>query len=379
MSCSIQADFHSRSLSLPGSAKGAGHGGNVWALARARGIPPDQILDFSADLNPWARDWVPASVVGEAWAQVRHYPDPAYHRFRRAAADWEGVEPENILPGNGTADLIHLISRWRKGARALIPVPTFTEYARAVRADGGEGSNWLLPETEGFIGRAFPSHLRGETGDLVFLCNPNNPTGTLWPRQTVEEILALCERKSVLLVVDEAYMELVPDERRYSLSKGAAREKSLLILRSMTKAFGVPGLRLGYAVGHSSVIEQLQEFQPPWALNTLGAEVGTWLLKSAAQPLADSRRKLESARLELERALNRFGLRVFPSHSNFLLCRTLRSVCALALDLEKEGILIRRCDDFEGLEPDRFFRAAVLRPEENQRLLRALEEALHAG
>ncbi len=356
----------------------SGHGGNVWALSRARGIPPERILDFSADLNPWALNWVPTDVIQKAWAQVRHYPDPEYRCFRQAAADGEGVEPENILPGNGTADLIHLISRWRKGAHVLIPVPTFTEYARAVQADGGRVLRWTLPEEQEFSGADFPSFFREETVDLLFLCNPNNPTGRLWPRETLLECLKLCEQKGTLLVVDEAYIDLAPDEQRFSLAPCTVRSKSLVVLRSLTKSFGLPGLRLGYAVGHPDLVESLKELQPPWPLNTLGAEIGAWLLQ-ALLPLSESRQKLASDRLELQRSLENLGLRVFPSDANFLLCKTNSSVSHLAQALEEKGILIRCCDDFGGLEPDRFFRVAVRTPEENQRLLDVLREVLNRG
>lgn len=356
------------------------HGGNLWVVARTRGIPAEEILDFSADLNPWAADWVPSSILEEAWRKVRHYPDPAYHRFRKAAADWEGVEPASILPGNGTADLIHLISRWKKKARALIPVPTFSEYARAVQADGGQAVSWLLPEEEEFSGVAFPLFFRGQEADLLFLCNPNNPTGRLLPQEAIRDCLTLCPGKGTLMVLDEAYMDLVPDGRRTSFSREAARNDHLVVLRSMTKAFSVPGLRLGYAVGPPAVIERLREFQPPWPVNTLGAEIGAWLLRSAVRELADSRRQLEGARLEMERTLNGFqSFRTFRSDANFLLCRTEANVCAVAQALEEKGILIRRCDNFEGLEPDHFFRVAVRRPEENRRLLKALKEVLSAG
>lgn len=356
------------------------HGGNLWVLARDQQVAYDQILDFSADLNPWASEWVPSSVVQEAWALSRHYPDPGYHRFRKAAADWEGVGPENILPGNGTADLIHLITHWKRPARACLPVPTFTEYARAVRADGGETVSWPLPESKDFEGREFPSFLKAQETDLVFLCNPNNPTGRLWTPEQLRTCLDLCARQGALLVLDEAYMELVPDKQRSSMAQEAARSEHLLVLRSMTKAFGQPGLRLGYAVGHPVLIEWLEQLQPPWPVNTIAAEVGTWLLRSVARELADSRRKLEWARMDLSRALAALpGIRVFGSDANFLLCRSRADVSSLAKALEKERILIRRCDDFEGLEPDRFFRVAVRRPEENQRLVRALKEALHAG
>lgn len=353
----------------------------MWAAARQSGTPVGEWLDFSADLNPWAAEEIPAAVMEEAWAQVRHYPDPEYRRFREAAAEREGADPASILPGNGTADLIHLISRWRKGGRAGIPVPTFTEYARAVRADGGEVLTWRFPEENGFSGEGFPRVLRQMPADLVFLCNPNNPTGRIWPVEVLNECVELCEQKGILLIVDEAYLELSEDPARASLAALAGRRRSLLVLRSMTKTFGIPGLRIGYAVGHPQEIARLEAFQPPWSLNTLAAEAGIWFLKQGENRTAEWRNRLASARVEMTHALRGMpGLRPVPSEANFLLCRSDRETAVVAQALERQKILIRRCDDFDGLEPDRFFRAAVRRPRENQRLLAALKEIFsHAG
>ena len=359
------------------------HGGNLWAAAQRRGIPAEEWLDFSADLNPWARDWVPAVVVEEAWRRIQHYPDPMYLRFRQATAAWDKVEVSAILPGNGTADLIHLISRWRKAARAWIPVPTFTEYARAVRSNGGTVTPGLLSEQDDFGGSGLLQVLKHTPVDVVFLCNPNNPTGRIWPREAVLELLEWCARNQILLVVDEAYMDLTADGLRYSLAGEAARNRHLLVLRSLTKAFGIPGLRLGYAVGHPSVIEPLQAIQPPWPVNTLAAEAGTWLLESAGEALADSRRRLAADREEMREALSRLPqLRLFSSEANFFLAclnEHSRGAQHAADQLEKRGILIRRCDDFEGLEPDRFLRMAVRRPEENRLFVQPLAETLDEG
>lgn len=357
------------------------HGGNLWAAAQKRGIPPEEIIDFSADLNPWAEGWVPPDLIQEAWRRARHYPDPVYRRFREAAAAWEGVEPESILPGNGTADLIHLISRWRKGARAFLPVPTFTEYARAVLSDGGTIASWPLPEERGFDGSGLPPVLERAPADLLFLCNPNNPTGRLWPREILRETLDLCEQKGIFWVADEAYLDLVAEEDRHSLVSQAGRRRNGVVLRSLTKVFGLPGLRIGYAVGHPETVKALEAIQPPWPVNTLAAEVGTWLMGTAVGKLAESRSLLESARTEMVRGLaSVHSLRLFPSDANFLLGRLSGDsglgVGEVADRLEGRGILIRRCDDFQGLEPDRFLRVAVRRPDDNHRLVELLREIL---
>ena len=360
------------------------HGGNLWRVAEERGFLEQEILDFSADLNPWAEEWPLGLEWAEVLAGIRRYPEPTYRRFRNAAAQREGVHPDCILPGNGTADLIHLISRWRSGAQALIPVPTFTEYARAVQADGGSVQNWLLKWEDGFSTVGFEQVLENEGGLLLFLCNPNNPTGTLWPRRQLLECLDRCQRHGHTLVVDEAYMDFVEEGERFSLVGEVHRASCLIVLRSLTKLFGIPGIRAGYAVGSAEVVDSLLQFQPPWTLNSLAAQMGARLLQDSGACLNKIRPRLQEARSRLWDGLKALSfLQAFPSTANFILCRLTDprlSAAALAQRLEERGILIRLCDDFEGLEEDRFIRVAVLKKDQNQRLLKAIQEAApHAG
>ena len=390
------------------------HGGNPWALVKPRSgsarrapfvmsqrdIPhsasglalPDlprgfaitQVLDFSANLNPVGPPPGVESLLEEARGRIRWYPEPTYREFRESVAKAEGVDPSCILPGNGTADLIHLISRWKARGRVAVVVPTFTEYERAAQADQSEVFPLHLKEELDF----FPDGLGREIGSLgavqlLFLCNPNNPTGRLWPVKPLQELLGACQRAGTVVVVDEAYMEFLEDRLRYSSVPWVKRFQNLIVLRSMTKIFSVPGIRIGYGVTCEKTALALRQIQPPWPMNGLAASLGERLIGESGF-LERSRREIAGFRQQLRTDLQGLpGIKLVPSEANFILCRLMdpaQTAQGLAQDLARRGILIRVCDDFTGLEPGRFIRVAVRRPEENQRLLQALQEILrHAG
>ena len=356
----------------------ARHGGAIWPLLE-RGISPAEILDFSVDLNPLGPPPGWEQVLQEGLQEAALYPDPCYRDLRQAIAAAEGISPDRILPGNGTADLIHLITRWLKPKRAVVVVPTFTEYERAVRADGGEVLPYLLREEEGFL----PGPAPETDARLLFLCNPNNPTGRLWPRERLQEWLESCRRQGITTVVDEAYMDFVEDGPRFSAVQWLERFPRLIVLRSMTKSFAVPGLRLGYLAGSERIVSELGGIQPPWPVNGPAALVGRWLAGRQGY-LEESRGGVRVFRQSFQEQLKEFpGLRCLPSEANFILCRITDPAWdaqRLASAVAERGILIRTCDDFTGLEAGRFIRLAVRRPEQNERLSRALREVFsHAG
>ncbi len=337
----------------------------------------EEILDFSSDLNPLGPPPILSSLLQEVCEQIRWYPEPTYRQFREAAAQAHGIEPACVLPGNGTAGLIHLISRWKAGAKSAVPVPTFTEYERAVTADGGTVIRWELKEEQRFLPPPLQRSGWLEEAEVLFLCNPNNPTGALWPRDWLLQCLEFCQERRILVVVDEAYLDFVDEELCESMIPRVRRFKNLLVLRSLTKSFAVPGLRVGFLVGSPEMVEVLNRVQPPWEMNSLAAFVGSRLVLEK-EHLTGSRERMGQFRRSLWKALCLLpGLRPFPSAANFFLCRITNSRWSnerLAEELRGRGILVRSCDDFTGLERGRFIRVAVRLPEENQRLIGALRE-----
>ncbi len=358
------------------------HGGNIWAAMRQSGLPPDRIVDFSVDLNPLGPPPCVRTLIGRHLEDLQRYPDPDAQALREAIAAFHGIAPDTILPGNGAAELIWLVARSRPIAKAVIVVPTFSEYGWAVEHSGAVVVEEVVADED----RRFEIEMSAQAWDgklaaanVVFLCNPNNPTGAVVRRDEVLRLAQWCRQAGALFVVDEAFLDFVEHPEQVSILPDALREDHVVVLRSLTKSFAVPGLRLGYLAAHEALVRALRALQPPWPLNTFALVVGEQLVKETAY-LQQSRRMTARWREEFRSALQTLpGFRVFPSATNFLLCKLefphLTS-SAVSDRLAAQGLLIRNCDSFHGLTPGRFIRLAVRTPEDNARLVHALREVL---
>lgn len=348
------------------------HGGNLMEWARLSGRRPEEILDFSANINPLGPPQWLRSVISSTLESVVHYPDPHCTRLVRAAARRYRAEEDQILVGNGSTELLHLLPRAVGLPKAVIPVPCYGDYLSSSSTAGMTIETIALEERSDFatdLGR-IASHLSGH--EMVFLSNPHNPTGLLLQGKDLRELAR--EHPSSLFLVDEAFGEFV--EEMDSLTR--YRPENVVVLLSLTKIYAIPGLRLGCAIANSQVAEAVRSLQPPWSVNTLAQAVGERALQDLDY-VEQSRKYVAEQREVLRAELEGLGgLRVFPSRANFLFVRLDRSdmdAPALAKRLLSEGIAIRVCDNFMGLD-SRFFRVAVRREEENQRLCNALRRAL---
>lgn len=351
------------------------HGGNVWR----RPGGPSAVVDFSANINPLGMPPGVAEAVAGALPEAVHYPDPEYRELRRALSLHLGVEPQHILPGNGATDLIHLLPRALEARRAVILPPCFGEYRRAAEAAGREVVSVCGREEEGFLPPLprLEGVLRG--GDLLFLASPNNPTGGLLPAEWLEGALALSRSRSARCCLDEAFLDFSPEGRSLSRAPLAAERGSrLIVLRSFTKVYALPGLRAGCLVAERETVERLFQKMPPWTVNHL-AEAAVRAAVADGDYLERTWRLIRTEREYLSRALAAMGpLRVWPSEANFLLLKLeggAPSAGEVARRLERLGILIRDCTATEGLG-ERFLRVAVRTRAENERLLSSLREAL---
>jgi len=357
------------------------HGGNIWELERTLGVTRERMLDFSIDVNPLGFPPGVRSIIAQTIDEIQHYPDPDAHAFRKAIASHHRISVESVLPGNGSAELIALLATFQPLTRAFVAVPTFTEYEWALARRGVEVVCACAEETNGFH-HGWDAQMWQERLDgvqMIFVCNPNNPTGVAISKERVLWLADRCQESGVLLVVDEAYVDFTEQPAAASVASEAATLDNVIVLRSLTKWFAVPGLRLGYLVAHPELVGRLREWQSPWPLNSFALAVGPALLADAVFT-ERSRATMISLRHAFYRQLQSVsGLQPFPSSANFFLCRlTARSMSAADLwrAMAKRGVLIRYCDDFTGLEPGRFIRLAVRNAAENERLIGALREVL---
>lgn len=346
---------------------GRHHGAHGAAASRSLDVAERDLLDFSQNINPLG---VPAEAMEAARRALREdagrYPDAGYERLRDALAAYLGVPPAKILPTNGGAEALFLAPRGaRPGGKALILEPTFSEYAAAARAAGLEPVRRVArrPE-EGF--RLDPAALEDLDGvSLVFLCNPNNPTGDALGRSAVLEVADRVLGNGAVLVVDEAFADFVPE-----ISVVPEADGDLYVARSFTKFFGIPGLRLGCLVCADPGFAQ--RFQPSWPVNAVAAAAGAVAVRD--QGFVDaSVAGVTRLREELLQGLEALpGLIPFPGVANFLL---VRGPEGLPGRLARRGVLVRGCEPFLGLGPG-YFRVAVRSVAENERLLAVMREEL---
>ena len=351
------------------------HGGNVFAVARSLGLPPEQIVDFSASINPLGMAPGVSAALAGCFDRLLHYPDKGAAELKESLAGYHGVEQSEIAVANGSTELIHLLPRVVGGKKGLIVAPAFAEYALALGRAGWQTDYFTLQSGDGFSVSlpALQERLR-EGYDLLFICNPGNPTGALIPQPVIAEIIELCRQSGTFLVLDEAFIDFCEEESAKHLIRGAERG---LLLRSMTKFFAIPGLRLGYAIGAPGTIESISSLQDPWSVNTAAQVAGIASLIDADYCTRTRRyNEIERERLAMEIA-GLTCLRVYQSRANYLLIEILNGMKAgeLRSRLLKKGILIRDCSNFEGLD-GRFFRVAVRLREENERLLENLRQSL---
>lgn len=352
------------------------HGGNVYEVARKYIIDLEEILDFSASVSPLGVPEVVMQAVKNSLGTIAHYPDSACKDFRQAAASELGVGRENILAGNGAAEIIYLIVRMILPRYTLIPIPTFSEYGYAVRSVGGKLKYFeLQPEGSRFVISIddFCKSIRGS--DLAFICNPNNPTGTLFDRNDLQEILEVGKANHCFIVVDEAYLDFVKGGSDHSVVNQVFHYDNLLILKSLTKVYSLPGLRIGYAIGHKDLIDKMNTLRDPWSVNSLAQAAGV-----AALTERDYRTRLQETiweeRQYLYEEIKKLpGLKPYIPTANFLLVNTCEAgITASHLQevLARSGLLIRDCTSFQGMGPY-FIRIAVRTRLENMRLIHALD------
>ena len=344
------------------------HGGNIREIARTYSLDEAGVLDFSSNCNPLGfPPWIRSLFQKEA-ATILHYPDPLCTELVRALARENGVREKNIVVGNGSTELIYLIPRALKPRTALIINPTFGEYERSLSSMGCEIECIHLNQK---------SHFRIKTDevipllsrvDILYLCNPGNPTGVLTGKDEIYSLIQAAEKRGVVVVLDEAFMEFSDN---HSLALQVTQRKGLIILRSMTKFFGIPGLRLGYLLAPAAMIAAINMHKEPWSVNTLAQKAGIRCL--ADEPFrVKTKRFIERERPYLFSRLAAIeGLQPYASATNFILSKITRKGLTsgkLYQALAEKGILVRDCRSFRGLGST-FIRVAVKKRKDNDLLI----------
>jgi threonine-phosphate decarboxylase len=350
------------------------HGGDVERWAQSAGIEACEILDFSASINPLGPPAPARKAFIESYGAIARYPDPYGDKLKEALARRHGMNPAEVLIGNGSTQLIYLLCAALRPRKALVVGPAFSEYANALALAGAHIRTLPLCAGDGF--GLSPERLTAaweKDCDVVFLAMPNSVTGRLIPRAEIEKIARAALTRKSYVVVDEAFIDFVEAESVKTLVR---QNPYLIVLRSLTKYYALPGLRIGYLFGETDTVAQLAAFQEPWSVNGPAFNVALACLKDATFATKTAR-WLEREREFLAKRLTAIqGVHPFPSQANFLLIKIdSHGVDALQLRsfLLGKKILIRDCASFAGLDGS-YFRVSVKRRKDNLRLLAALWE-----
>ena len=348
------------------------HGANPHYLYEALGIEmPSHCIDFSANINPLG----PPASLGENWSSfynsITQYPDPHAAQLTKRLAEKESLPESSILIGNGGAEMITLVGRLLAGKKVLIIQPAFAEYAEACHAASCEVSfyqvqapNWEL-ELE-------PLRPLLQQNDAVFLCTPNNPTGISFPQEVVQELVRECKKENCILIIDEAFYDFTDDAFTYASL--VETNEHVVILRSLTKIFAIPGLRLGYLLANEALVQQLKTYKPHWSVNAIALAAGQ-LCIGEEEYMEDTRAYISEQKQRLFTFFEEYGFEVSNSTINFYLLkdRGAEDASELLSFLLKKGIIPRHTYNFPGLD-GRWLRFAVKSENDNTELMGALRQ-----
>ena len=364
------------------------HGGNLRRAQELYGLA--SFIDLSANINPFGPPPGVWESIQQGMRDIVNYPDPESQVLRKTLSNHLGIPTESIMVGNGAGDLIFTIVQALKPKKVAIPIPTFSEYERAARSVGAEVSYIPLgPEgwakfsqldrnsensrDERGVEQQWREFLQG--CDLLFLCSPHNPTGSLLDKDLFERILRLTKEVGCRIIFDESFIDFLPDELRQSTRTYLKTNEHLIVLYSLTKFYSLPGLRLGTVFAHKSLLATFDQYRDPWSVNVLAQHAGIAALEDLKFP-DDVREKLRESKsiFYQEFALCGFSnLRLWPTTVNFALIEVLNHTSGeLIQHLGGQGILIRDCSNFTGL-PGNFMRVAIKDIFVMQRLIEGLK------
>lgn len=327
-------------------------------------------IDFSANCNPLGTPEGIKKAIMESLEHINDYPQVDCTPLKEAIAEYENTKPDQVICGNGAAEVIFSLCRAVNPKKALVPAPTFAEYQQALYSVDCQVDFFSLDEKKQFV--LDEDFIQAITPDLdiIFLCNPNNPTGLLVEKPLLEKILKRCQELEILMAVDECFLDFVPEPEKYTLKEYLENCDNLFLLKAFTKRYAMAGVRLGYGLcGNKKLLEKMESMTQPWNVSSMAQAAGLAALKETEY--VEAGRLMTFAELAyLKEELTRLGYPVYPSQANYVF---FTGPVDLYEKLEQKKILIRDCSNYTGLSKG-YYRVAVKNHEENQQLVKALEE-----
>lgn len=356
------------------------HGSDLESIEKVYGIKKEDIISFSANVNPLGISPKLKTTLSERIDAIMSYPDREYSSLRKCISDYVKTDPENVIVGNGSTELISLFIQIKHPKKALIVGPTYSEYEREVALGGGSTLYHRLEEEKDFALdlKALEKDLTMDI-DLLVICNPNNPTSSSITRSEMRKILDICKQKGIFVMVDETYVEFSEDILKITSAPLTNYYNNIIILRGISKFFAAPGLRLGYAIcGNIDLLKEMNQRKNPWTINSLAAIAGE-IMFTDEQYIQDTRSLIATERTRICQRLNaQDHIKCFTPTANFVLIKILKDNIT-SMDLFeaaiRKGFMIRDCSTFPFLN-NKFVRFCFMSPKVNDELIAVLLDKL---
>lgn len=352
------------------------HGSDLEKIEAIYGIKKEEIISFSANVNPLGVSPLLRATLAEKIDAITSYPDREYTSLRKCIANYCGTDTDNVIVGNGSTELISLFIQIEHPKKALVIGPTYSEYEREIALGGGTTLYYPLLEADDFKLNVtdFLSHLN-ESIDLLVVCNPNNPTSSCITRTQMRQILDACKQHDIYVMVDETYVEFANNMEEISAVPLTNYYNNIVILRGTSKFFAAPGLRLGYAItGNRDLIKAINTRKNPWTINSLAVVAGGTMFTDTSY-INETKQLISSERKRLYDLFQKHpDFKVYEPSGNFMLVRILRDDLT-SEDLFdraiREKMMIRDCSTFPFLD-NKYIRFCFMNPKDNDRLINCL-------
>ena len=353
------------------------HGSDLEKIEKIYGIKKEEIISFSANVNPLGISPLLRRTLTEHIDAITAYPDREYTTLRNTISEYCNIPADFILPGNGSSELISLLIQEKAPKHTLILGPTYSEYSRELSFSGSTQEYYHLQESKDFEPDIPDLCKKLEQGyDFLILCNPNNPTSSAISQKDLRQLISFCAKKNIFVMIDETYVEFAPDINAITAVPLTREFTNLMVLRGVSKFFAAPGMRLGYGItGNMDFLSKMREKQTPWSLNSMGAFAGEIMLQDEDY-IRQTRELILSERTRMIKELKSVPTyKVYPAYANFILLKILKPGLTSYDVFEaciRQGLIIRDCSSFQCLDGE-FVRFCIMMPEDNSRLVEVLK------
>ena len=352
------------------------HGGNLKEASELYNISEERLIDFSANINPLGPPPLVYQVIIDNLTKIAQYPDSRNQETKITLSKHLGIDKNYLILGNGASELIFLIVNTIRPPKVWIPAPTFSEYELASRA-GGANIIYLPLQGDRFNFFSVDKLQEMKKNDILFICNPNNPTGQLYDSQLIQQIIDITIDKEAFLVIDESFLDFLPNKHLITYMEKTKKYNKLIILYSLTKFFAIPGLRLGVAIANPQLIERFDQGRDPWNVNVFAQLAGKVALEDMDY-IANTLRFFEHEKKYLYTRLKEIeGIMPFEPAANYIFIKLdePHEATDICNQLANHGLLVRNCNSYPFLG-EKFIRVAVKKREDNIVLIELLKKAL---